>query len=76
VSDVSAFLRLPLSRPGVLVKCPENPLPTELSQVIVDQPTSHEVTRAAICSASLNWGSDETDGTFTVFVKLAVCVVS
>lgn len=53
-----------------------NPRSARSSQVIVDQPTWHEITRAANCPTWKNWSSDETNGTFTVFVRLAVCVVS
>jgi len=49
---------------------PQSP---QVSAIVVDQPTSHDTTRAAPCPAFANCGSDETNGTFTVFVKLTMC---
>ena len=52
---------------------PQSPL---VKAVIVDSPTPRNTTHAAVRHAVENSGSDETVGTFTVFAKLAVCVVS
>ena len=75
VPGVSADLRLSLNRHGAFVKCPEMPLPTGLSQVIVDPPTSANITRGIARPTPHDAVSDETNGTFTVIAKLTVCAV-
>ena len=60
-------------RPPAVLSSAES-RPAQVSVVIIDQPTSSEVTEEAARHASQNWGSDQTDGTFTVFVKLCGCV--
>jgi hypothetical protein len=76
--DIRCFPRFTASshRGGLISEVSGKPESSQVKAAIVDSPTPRNTTCAAARRAVEHSSSDETVGTFTVFAKLAVCVVS